>query len=68
MSFLDLFVGLCFLLGIGSALVVAFHPNILYAAIALIFSLISVSALYASLGADFLAAAQLMIYVGGAAS
>jgi NADH:ubiquinone oxidoreductase subunit 6 (subunit J) len=65
MTFLDLFVGACFLLGAFSAAVVAFHPNILYAAIALIFSLVSVGGLYASLGADFLAGSQLIIYVGG---
>jgi len=54
----------CFLMGTLSALLVAFHPNILYAAVSLIFSLLSVAGMYAALGADFLAAAQLIIYVG----
>ena len=65
MSILDFVVIATFLLGVVSAAMVALHPNILYAAIALIFSLISVSGVYAALGADFLAAAQLIIYVGG---
>ncbi len=65
MTFVDFFVGFCFLLGALSAVVVAFHPNILYAAVALVFSLLSVAGLYGALGADFLAAAQLIIYVGG---
>lgn len=65
MHLVDLFVAAMVVMGIVSSALVAFHPNILYAAIALIFSLLSVSGLYASLGADFLAAAQLIIYVGG---
>jgi len=65
MHLLDLFVAACFLLGVVSSLLVAFHPNILYAAIALVFSLLSVAGCYAALGADFLAAVQLIIYVGG---
>ncbi len=65
MKIVDLFTVACFLLGTISAGLVALHPNILYAAIALIFSLLSVAGLYGVLGADFLAAAQLIIYVGG---
>jgi NAD(P)H-quinone oxidoreductase subunit 6 len=65
MSILDVFVASCMVVGIGSAALVAFQPNILYAAISLIFTLLSVAGLYGALGADFLAAAQLMIYVGG---
>lgn len=65
MTFVDFFVGFCFLLGAISAAFVAFHPNILYSAVALVFSLLSVAGLYGALGADFLAAAQLIIYVGG---
>ncbi len=65
MSLVDVFVGLCMLLGVLSAVVVAFHPNILYSAVALIFSLLSVAGLYGALAADFLAAVQLIIYVGG---
>lgn len=65
MSLSDLFVLVCFLVGAVSAALVALHPNVLYAAIALVFSLLSVGGLYAAMGADFLAGAQLMIYVGG---
>jgi NADH:ubiquinone oxidoreductase subunit 6 (subunit J) len=61
----DYFVALMVIMGAASALLVAFHPNILYAAVSLIFSLLSVAGLYGALGADFLAAAQLIIYVGG---
>ncbi len=65
MAIVDIFVGFCFVLGALSAALVAFHPNILYAAVALIFSLLSVAGLYGALSADFLAATQLIIYVGG---
>ncbi|NCN41912.1 hypothetical protein GW916_11770 [bacterium] len=65
MALVDLFVAFCFLLGIGGAFFTAFHPNIMYAAISLIMTLVSVAGLYGALGADFLAAAQLIIYVGG---
>jgi NADH:ubiquinone oxidoreductase subunit 6 (subunit J) len=64
-NLVDLFVVICFLVGAVSAALVALHPNILYAAIALVFALLSVSGLYGALGADFLAGAQLIIYVGG---
>lgn len=64
MQISDLFVAACFLVGTISAILVAFHPNILYAAVSLIFSLLAVAGMYGALGADFLAAAQLIIYVG----
>jgi NADH:ubiquinone oxidoreductase subunit 6 (subunit J) len=65
MKLVDLFT---LLLGIGAVVtssIVAFHPNILYAAISLTLTLISVAGFYVVLGADFLAAVQLIIYVGG---
>ncbi len=65
MTIADLFVAGCFVLGTLGAFFTAFHPNILYAAISLIGALVSVAGLYGALGADFLAAAQLIIYVGG---
>lgn len=65
MNATDVFVLLCGAFGILSAAMVAFHPNILYAAVSLIFTLLSVAGFYAVLGADFLAGAQLIIYVGG---
>jgi NADH-quinone oxidoreductase subunit J len=52
-------------LTVGSALVVVFSRNLVRAAFALFFTLCGVAAIYAALGADFLAAIQLLIYVGG---
>lgn len=65
MSLADIFTLIFFVIGFVSALLVAFHPNVLYAAVALVGSLLAVSGLYGILGADFLAAVQLIIYVGG---
>lgn len=62
---LDIFALLMGLAAVLTAALVAFHPNILYAAVALTFSLLSVAGLYATLGADFIAGVQLIIYVGG---
>lgn len=52
-------------LTVGSAILVVSLKNIMRAAFALLFSLSGVAGLYALLGADFLAAAQVLIYVGG---
>lgn len=65
MSMLDFFALASGLAAVFTASLVAFHPNILYAAVALTFTLLSVAGLYATLGADFVAAVQLIIYVGG---
>jgi len=50
---------------IGSAIVVVFARNLIYSAYALLLTLFGVAGLYVLLGADFLAAAQVLIYVGG---
>lgn len=50
---------------IGAAAVMVFSKNIVHSAFALMFSLIGVAALYVLLYADFLAATQLLVYVGG---
>ena len=52
-------------LTVGSALVVVFHSRIIYSAFALLFTFFGVAALYIYLSADFLAASQILIYVGG---
>lgn len=52
-------------LTVGSAAVVVFHPRIIYSAFALLFTFFGVAALYLYLSADFLAASQVLIYVGG---
>jgi NADH-quinone oxidoreductase subunit J len=49
----------------GSALGVVFARSVVRAAIWLLFTLIGVSLLYFLLGAEFLGAAQLIVYVGG---
>lgn len=52
-------------LTIISAMIVVFHSRIIYSAFALLFTFFGVAALYVFLAADFLAAAQVLIYVGG---
>jgi NADH-quinone oxidoreductase subunit J len=52
-------------LTVAAALLVAMLPNILYAAVALLFSFAGVAGLYVLLAADFLAATQVLVYVGG---
>jgi NADH-quinone oxidoreductase subunit J len=50
---------------IGSALVVVHGKNLVHSAFALLATFFSVAVFYALLGADFLAGAQVLIYVGG---
>ena len=50
---------------IGSAAVVVFARNLIRSAFALLFTFFGVAALYVFLGADFIAATQMVIYVGG---
>jgi len=52
-------------LTVGSAAVVVFARSLIRSAFALLFTFFGVAALYAYLGADFLAATQMVIYVGG---
>jgi NADH-quinone oxidoreductase subunit J len=52
-------------LTVVSAAVVVFHKRIIYSAFALLFTFFGVAALYLFLAADFLAAAQVLVYVGG---
>jgi NADH-quinone oxidoreductase subunit J len=52
-------------LTVGSAAVVVFSKDIIRSAFALLFTFFGVAALYAYAGADFLAATQMVIYVGG---
>jgi NADH-quinone oxidoreductase subunit J len=52
-------------LAVGGALVMAFHRNIVHSVFALVGSLFGVGGLYWTLGADFLGATQLLLYVGG---
>jgi NADH-quinone oxidoreductase subunit J len=50
---------------VGSAAVVVLARSLIYNAFALLFTFFGVAGLYVLLGADFLAATQLLIYVGG---
>jgi len=53
------------ILTVGSAIVVVFNKRILHSAFALLFTLCGVAGLYVFLAADFLAASQMLVYVGG---
>ena len=50
---------------ITSASIMVFSKNIVHSAFALMFTLMGVAALYVLLYADFLAATQILVYVGG---
>jgi NADH-quinone oxidoreductase subunit J len=50
---------------ISSALVVVLNNQLLYSAVALLFTLFGVAALYIFLWADFIAGVQLIVYIGG---
>lgn len=50
---------------IACALGVLFLKNIMHACVALLGSLLGVAGLYVTLGADFVAVSQIMVYVGG---
>jgi NADH-quinone oxidoreductase subunit J len=50
---------------IGSATIVAFSRNIIYSAFSLLGTFAGVAGLYIFLAADFVAAVQVLIYVGG---
>ena len=52
-------------LTIGGAFAVVYSKNLMHACIYLLASLFGVSGLYACIGADFLAATQLVVYAGG---
>lgn len=58
------FLGLA-ALTLGSAGVVAFSKNIIHAALALLGTFLGIAGLYITLSADFLAATQVLVYVGG---
>src|SRR5918992_3538935 len=50
---------------VASAAVVAFSGNIIYSAFSLLGTFMGVAGIYVFLGADFVAAVQVLIYVGG---
>ena len=65
MTAVDLVFWVFAILTVGSAAVVVSARSLIYSAFALLFTFFGVAGLYVLLGADFLAAAQLLIYVGG---
>jgi len=50
---------------IGSSFWVVFSPNLIHSAISLLFTLFGTAGIYIYLYADFIAATQVVIYVGG---
>ncbi|NOT79296.1 MAG: hypothetical protein HOP07_09890 [Bacteriovoracaceae bacterium] len=52
-------------LTIGGAIAVVYSKNLMHACIYLLASLFGVAGLYTCIGADFLAATQLVVYAGG---
>jgi NADH-quinone oxidoreductase subunit J len=50
---------------LGSAVMVVYTKNIMHACIYLLFTLLGIAGLYASMGAEFVAVTQIMVYVGG---
>ena len=52
-------------LTLGSGAVVAFSKNIIYSTLALLGTFMGIAGLYITLSADFLAAVQILVYVGG---
>lgn len=63
--FLQILFGLSALLTVGCAVGVLATKNIMHSCIFLLGSLIGVAGLYATLGADFVAVTQIMVYMGG---
>ena len=59
-----LFLSICMLI-ILSAFWVVISPNLVHSAVSLLFTLFGVAGLYVFLYADFMAASQVIIYVGG---
>lgn len=53
------------LVTLGGAVAVVYSQNLMHACIYLLASLFGVAGLYACIGADFLAATQLVVYAGG---
>jgi len=63
--FIEILFLLSALLTVGSAIAVCITKNIMHSCIFLLGSLLGISGLYATMGADFVAVTQIMVYVGG---
>lgn len=62
---LDIAFWVLAIIGIGAALAVVFIRNVFKAALTLILCFLTIAGIYVTLSADFLAIAQVLIYVGG---
>ena len=60
---MDLVLLLAEIFTVASAVIVAFHPNILYASVFLLFAFCGVAVMFLFAGADFLAGAQMTILI-----
>jgi NADH-quinone oxidoreductase subunit J len=65
MTIADIIFLVVALVTVGSAAVVVLASNLIYSAVSLLFTFFGVAIVYVYLGADFLAATQVLIYVGG---
>jgi NADH-quinone oxidoreductase subunit J len=65
MNFYDIVFYFFAVITIVSASIVVLSRNIIYSAFSLLFTFFGVAGLYVLLNADFIAVAQLLIYVGG---
>ncbi len=65
MDYFELLFYFFALLAVGSSVVVVFSKNVIYSAFSLMFTFLGVAGLYILLLADFVAIAQVMVYVGG---
>ena len=57
--------GLIIAITLGSALMVVVSKQLLYSAIALLFTLFGIAGLYIFMWADFMAGVQVVVYIGG---
>jgi NADH-quinone oxidoreductase subunit J len=65
MDTFDILFYLFALITVGSAFIVVFSKNIVYAAFSLLFTFFGVAGFYVLLLADLLAVTQILVYVGG---
>jgi NADH:ubiquinone oxidoreductase subunit 6 (subunit J) len=65
MSASDILFLIVALVTVGSAAIVVLSRSLIYSAFSLLFTFFGVAIIYIYLGADFLAATQVLIYVGG---
>ena len=63
--FVQILFGLSALLTVGCAIALVATKNIMHSCVFLLGTLLGVAGLYATLGADFVATTQIMVYVGG---